>query len=96
MDESDTEIGANGRLPGMPTVTLTSRGMTEPSFDAWCEFVAAHIDARAGFEVDVMSFRFGSAARDDAIDGATDEQEEAIRAAVSGLRDEFLALPRPA
>ncbi len=60
---------------------------TEADFDAWAGYVCNHIDEAMGFEVaDVDQFRFIGGAGGDRIDGASDEQREAIRSwlAVAG------------
>jgi hypothetical protein len=67
----------------MKELTLTAANMgpntTEADFDAWRNFVAEHVDAAMGFEVQaVEQFAFTSGEPQDVVDGATEEQREAI------------------
>jgi hypothetical protein len=72
-----------------PSVKLTAynTGFTdETDFDAWIAYVAAHIDETVGFDVEVDAFAFtgrNAGGEHDEITGATDEQEIAIKEAIS-------------
>jgi hypothetical protein len=57
----------------------------EADFDAWIAYVDSHIDEAVGFDVDVNAFAFTGRASgfEDEVTGGTDEQQEAIREAVS-------------
>lgn len=76
----------------IPTVTLTSYNMgdaTEAEYDAWTSYVCEHIDEHTGFEVAVEVDRFGTAGDDRIV--ATDEQREAIQAALADLWQSWCA-----
>jgi len=72
-----------------PSVKLTAYNLggyaTEADFDAWAQYVAAHIDEACGFEVDVDQFRFVGGPAKDEVRDATDEQGETIREALREL-----------
>lgn len=76
------------------SVTLTAYNMgpdaTEADFDSFAALVADRIDDVTGLDVEVDQFAFtGSGQSEDRIDGATDEQREAIREALDGLWQEW-------
>lgn len=54
---------------------------TEADFDAWATYICDHIDEATGLvcEVDQAAFTGRGAEAEDRIEGATDEQREAIR-----------------
>ncbi len=65
-------------------IVLTAANMgpdaTERDFDAWATYVVEHIDEALGFEVaELEQHPFRSGPATDTIEGASDEQREAIR-----------------
>jgi len=66
----------------------------EQDFAEWVAFVCAHIDERAGLDVDV-DVRGERDVQDDQITGADDEQRAAIAEAKRDLWDEWCAQGAP-
>lgn len=55
----------------------------EAFFDSWNAYVVEHIDEHVGFRVDAVDQRRFGESGPDLIEGATDEQREALRDALS-------------
>jgi hypothetical protein len=85
--EEDEEMGFGTLSSAAVRLTAYNTGFTEEAdFDAWVAYVTEHIEEAVGFPVEVDSFAFtgrnAGGARDE-VTGATDEQAEAIRDALS-------------
>lgn len=74
------------------TVTLTAYNLgpdaTEAFFDEWAAYVASNLDEATGLDISVDQHAFtgrNAGGSEDTISGATDEQRETIREALSEL-----------
>ena len=77
-----------------PTITLTSDNMSftdAEDWQAWCDYVIAHVEKACGFEVAVEWWRFGTCngVAGDLVEHATIEQHTTIREAVARLWEDF-------
>lgn len=81
-----------------PTLILTSYNMggdaTASDYGAWVSYVNEHIDAAVGTFVLVDALRFGEPG-DDRVTGATEDEREAILAAVQDLWNDWCAAGVP-
>lgn len=71
------------------TLLLTSynlpRNTSPTEFDAWCDYVEAHIAERTGFPVEVDRTAFGSGIVQDHITCGTGDERQTLREAVAAL-----------
>ncbi len=74
------------------SIELTSYNMgdvTDSDYAGWVAFVAAHIDDRCGFGVDVEASRFGQGSGRDRVFAKKAEEEEVVREALEALWEDW-------
>lgn len=77
-----------------PTITLTAYNIgtdDEEFWREWVDYVCQNIDEKAGFEVDIDTFRRNYPADEDRIENVTDEQREHLRVVLANLWESFCA-----